>query len=155
MRHVLLAAFAWAAAGIVALPRECPGGRSLELGDWSRALSQLDSTVIEHKPVSQGNIFVYENVFPGHSIRYINVDNVAVRTCGAHASLKSGGVGASSVLVVLVAPPGHEIRAVIDVWGVRDTHLATHTTTHRDMKSTFLFKDVKPTRLTAPRIGRK
>ncbi|RVE44628.1 hypothetical protein evm_010714 [Chilo suppressalis] len=93
----------------------------LEVGEWRHNLQHLDAAAVENGPVSitQGQVYVYENYFPGYTIRYIHVDNLARRTCGASATLKSGGVGTSSVLVVLQAEAHDEIKSVVDVWGTR------------------------------------
>jgi hypothetical protein len=52
--------------------------------------------------------------------REIHVDNVARRTCGASAMIKSVGVGTPTVLIVLQAESNQEIRSAVDVWGVKN-----------------------------------
>lgn len=93
--------------------------RPLEVGKWKNSLKHLDSGVVENKPTSEGQVYVYENDFPGYTIKYIHVDNLAIRTCGARAEIKSGGVGQSTVLIVIHAKANNEIRAVVDIWGVK------------------------------------
>ena len=91
----------------------------LEMGEWKNHLKHLDSTAVENPAtsMSEGQLYVYENNFPNNTIKYIYVDNLAVKTCGASATVKSGGIGSSSVLIVLTARSNHEIRSVVDIWG--------------------------------------
>ncbi|XP_073960660.1 uncharacterized protein [Choristoneura fumiferana] len=122
-----------------------------ELGEWNGSLKHMDSATIENKPVfaTEGQVYVYENTFPGYTIRYVNVDNLAQRTCGASAVLKRGGVGTSTVLIVLHAATNQEIRSVIDVWGTRDAARKNIKTIlkddglMKDMKSRYLFKQMR------------
>ncbi|XP_053623692.1 uncharacterized protein LOC128682825 [Plodia interpunctella] len=95
---------------------------ALELGKWKNTMIHMDSAVVENSPVAiaEGQIYVYENYFPGYTIRYIHVDNLAQKTCGASAQIKDGGIGKNSVLVVLRAESNLEIRSVVDVWGTKD-----------------------------------
>ncbi|XP_028173664.1 uncharacterized protein LOC114362447 [Ostrinia furnacalis] len=94
----------------------------LEVGVWRHDLQHMDSAVVENKPVSitEGQVYVYDNYFPGYTIKYIHVDNVAIKSCGASATIKMGGIGTSTVLIVLHADTNQEIRSVIDVWGTKD-----------------------------------
>ncbi|XP_059055420.1 uncharacterized protein LOC131849366 [Achroia grisella] len=121
----------------------------LEEGVWSHDLQHMDAAVVENRPVSitEGQIYVYENYFPGYMIKYINVDNLAMRSCGASASIKKGGVGFSSVLIVLHAESNQEIRAVIDIWGTKNYEPKIHKVIIDDdiknMKSLHLFKGVR------------
>ncbi|CAG9781702.1 unnamed protein product [Diatraea saccharalis] len=121
----------------------------LEVGEWRYDLKHLDSAVVENQPVtiSQGQIYVYENYFPGHTIKYIHVDNMARRTCGASASIKSGGVGTPSVLIVLESQSNQEIRSVVEVWGTKDwvkpkPQLPPDMNT-KNIKSLYLFKKLR------------
>lgn len=93
----------------------------VERGVWRHDMHHMDTAVIENPPVtvSEGQLYVYENDFPNRTIQYLHVDNLAMKTCGARASLKSGGLGTSSVLIVLHADPYNEIRSVIDIWGTK------------------------------------
>ncbi|CAH0577788.1 unnamed protein product [Chrysodeixis includens] len=93
----------------------------LELGVWKYDLKHMDSAVVENMPVSisEGQVYVYENYFPDYIIKYIHVDNLAIRSCGASAAIRSGGVDTSSVLIVLHADINQEIRSVVDIWGER------------------------------------
>lgn len=93
----------------------------VEVGTWHSHLKHMDSAVVENRPVSinEGQVYVYENHFPGHSIEYIHVDNVAIKSCGASANIKKGGIGNSFVLIVLHAATNEEIRSVIDIWGTK------------------------------------
>lgn len=94
----------------------------LEMGEWKRDLYRMDTATIENQPVTmkEGQVYVYENYFPNRTIKYLHVDNLARKTCGASASIKSGGIGTSSVLIILHSDPYHEIRSVIDIWGTRE-----------------------------------
>lgn len=42
-----------------------------EMGEWNGSLKHMDSATIENKPVfaSEGQVYVYENTFPGYTIR--------------------------------------------------------------------------------------
>ncbi|KAI5640938.1 transcription activator MBF2 domain-containing protein [Phthorimaea operculella] len=93
----------------------------LEQGEWSREYAHLDVATIENPPVSvlEGQIYVYENFFPNSTIKYMHVDNLAIKTCGASAYIKAGGIDTSGVMVVLHSEPHQEIRTVIDIWGTR------------------------------------
>lgn len=93
----------------------------LELGKWKYDLKHMDSAVVENPPVSisEGQMYVYENYFPNYTIKYIHVDNLAIRSCGASAVMKTGGIGSSYVLIVLHAHINEEIRSVVDIWGER------------------------------------
>lgn len=77
------------------------------------------------------------------------MDNLAQKTCGASAVLKRGGVGSSTLLVVLHAAANQEIRSVIDVWGTRDAPrkdiktLLKDDGLMKDMKSRYLFKELR------------
>ncbi|CAG9558585.1 unnamed protein product [Danaus chrysippus] len=123
----------------------------LEVGEWSHQMKRMDSAVVENRPVSinEGQIYVYENNFPGYIIKYIHVDNVAIRSCGASADIKKGGVGSSSVLIVLHAATNEEIRSVIDIWGIKS--MDTPKTTKPmildenidNMKSLYLFQKLR------------
>ncbi|KAJ2954126.1 hypothetical protein O0L34_g2348 [Tuta absoluta] len=95
----------------------------LEEGEWSRDYAHLDTATIENPPVTvlEGQIYVYENFFPNRTIKYMHVDNLAIKSCGASAAIKAGGIGTSGVMVVLHAGPHQEIRSVIDIWGTRLT----------------------------------
>lgn len=113
----------------------------LEVGIWKPNLKHLDSAVVENKPVSmsEGQVYVYENHFPGYTIKYIHVDNLAVRTCGAHAAIKAGGVGTSTLLIVLHADANQEIRSVVDIWGVENAEKSTVRAVNiNKMKSMYL-----------------
>ncbi|KOB70913.1 Uncharacterized protein OBRU01_14151 [Operophtera brumata] len=113
----------------------------LEVGFWKHTLKNLDSAVVENKPVSmsEGQVYVYENSFPGYTVKYIHVDNLAVRTCGARASLKSGGIGTSTLLIILHADANQEIRSVVDIWGVEDGKRSTVLPVNfNNMKSMYL-----------------
>ncbi|XP_048005676.1 uncharacterized protein LOC125241309 [Leguminivora glycinivorella] len=91
-----------------------------ELGEWNGHLEHLDAATIENNPVTaaEGQFYVYENTFPRHTIKYLQVDNLAQKTCGAVATLKRGGLNTSSLLLILHAESSQEIRSVVDVWGV-------------------------------------
>ncbi|PZC76592.1 hypothetical protein B5X24_HaOG204432 [Helicoverpa armigera] len=127
----------------------------LELGQWQYSLKHMDSAVVENPAVSinEGQVYVYENYFPGYTIRYIHVDNLAIRTCGASASIKAGGVGASSVLIVLRAYINQEIRSVIDIWGekkvsnntnaLNNTQLSLNPEEVKNINYNYLFKDTR------------
>lgn len=123
----------------------------LEIGVFKHGYAHMDSTVVENKPVtiSEGQFYVYENDFPNHIIKYIHVDNLAMKTCGAKAMLKSGGVGTSTVLIILHAATNQEIRTVVDIWGVKisDPVRITKPPLPKDklknMKSLYLFKDFR------------
>ncbi|KAI8431202.1 hypothetical protein MSG28_001240, partial [Choristoneura fumiferana] len=101
-----------------------------ELGEWNGSLKHMDSATIENKPVfaTEGQVY---------------------RTCGASAVLKRGGVGTSTVLIVLHAATNQEIRSVIDVWGTRDAARKNIKTIlkddglMKDMKSRYLFKQMR------------
>lgn len=94
---------------------------ALERGVWRHDMYHIDTTVIQNPPVtvSEGQMHVYENDFPNRTIKYLHVDNLALKTCGARAILKSGGLGTSTVLIILHAGPYNEIRSVIDIWGTK------------------------------------
>ena len=94
----------------------------LELGEWRREYARMDTATIENPPVSvkEGQIYIYENYFPNRTIKYIHVDNLAIRSCGASATIKAGGLNTPGVLIVLHSGPFQEIRTVIDIWGSRD-----------------------------------
>ncbi|KAL0851730.1 hypothetical protein ABMA28_000049 [Loxostege sticticalis] len=123
----------------------------LEVGEWKHDLKHLDSAVVENKPVSitEGQVYVYDNYFPGFTIRYIHVDNVAIRSCGASAVIKAGGVGTSSVLIVLHAEANQEIRSVVDVWGTRNEappqkkKVLVDTKEMKNVKSLYLFDKMR------------
>ncbi|XP_060809494.1 uncharacterized protein LOC132903937 [Amyelois transitella] len=123
----------------------------LELGKWHNTLIQMDSAVVENNPVNimEGQVYVYENYFPGHIIKYIHVDNLAQKTCGASAQIKDGGIGKNSVMVVLHAGANQEIRSVVDVWGVKDASLPRVTLRRymdensKYMKSLYLFQGLR------------
>ncbi|XP_028033318.1 uncharacterized protein LOC114245366 [Bombyx mandarina] len=121
----------------------------LEVGEWHKDYKQMDSAIVENSPVTinEGQLYVYENYFPGHTIKYIHVDNLAIRSCGASASIKNGGVGTSSVLIVLHADSNQEIRSVIDIWGVKNyektTRRALNPESLKNMKSLYLFKELR------------
>lgn len=121
----------------------------LEMGVWKHFFKHMDSAVVENKPVSmtEGQVYVYENYFPGHTIKYIHVDNLAVKTCGASATIKSGGVGTSTLLIILHADTNQEIRSVIDIWGVENPGQTTvrpvKAADLKNMKSMYLFKDFR------------
>ncbi|KAG7294719.1 hypothetical protein JYU34_000141 [Plutella xylostella] len=89
---------------------------TLELGQWRPGLRHLDAVIVE-RPSDHEAAFTYENTFKGFRIRYVSVHNVAVKTCGALAVVAGGGVGSQGLVIRLQAPPYHEIRSVIDVWG--------------------------------------
>ncbi|CAH0703157.1 unnamed protein product [Spodoptera exigua] len=95
----------------------------LELGEWEYHLKHMDSAVVENPPLSinEGQMYVYENYFPNYTIKYIYVDNLAMRSCGASAAIKTGGIDSSYVVLVLHAHINQEIRSVIDIWGERTT----------------------------------
>ncbi|XP_045542196.1 uncharacterized protein LOC123723483 [Papilio machaon] len=121
---------------------------ALEIGKWAHNLKHLDSAVIENGPVSmhEGQMYVYENYFPNYIIKYVHVDNVAIKSCGANAQVKKGGVDASSVLIVLHADINEEIRSVIDIWGTANGVPAKGVASHPEhykggMKSIYLFSD--------------
>lgn len=129
----------------------------LELGEWKYDLKHMDSAVVENMPVSisEGQVYVYENYFPDYVIKYIHVDNLAIRSCGASAAIRSGGVDTSSVLIVLHADINQEIRSVVDIWGERksaDAVTATDKTAKmrnirpadaKNIKSLYLFKELR------------
>lgn len=124
----------------------------LEVGSWSNNLVHMDSAIVENAPVSlnEGQVYVYENYFPNKTIRYIHVDNLARRTCGANASIKSGGIGQPTVLVVLHSDPFQEIRSVIEIWGTNEVkkqlgHFPVKVDSEemKKMKSLYLFKDMR------------
>lgn len=130
----------------------------LELGEWKYDLKQLDSAVVENPPMSinGGQTYVYENYFPKYTIKYIHVDNLAIRSCGASASIKSGGVDSSYVLIVLTARINQEIRSVIDIWGKAETNHTTEQSANnftairrsdpddwKNIKSLYLFKNMR------------
>lgn len=117
------------------------------MGTWKYSLKHLDSGVVENKPVSlsEGQIYVYENEFPGYTIKYIHVDNLAMRTCGASAEIKSGGVDKSTVLIVMHAKANNEIRAVVDIWGLKNSQRSSHKSLltskgKKDLKSLYVLK---------------
>lgn len=123
----------------------------LELGQWRYDLKHMDSAVVENPPVSisEGQVYVYENFFTNYTIKYIHVDNLAIRTCGASASIRSGGIGTSSVLIVLHAHINQEIRSVVDIWGekkcanVKATEPPLNPDEMKNIKSLYLFKDMR------------
>lgn len=124
----------------------------LESGVWRHDMHHMDTAVIENPPVtvSEGQLYVYENDFPNRTIQYLHVDNVAMKTCGARASLKSGGVGTSSVLIVLHAGPYNEIRSVIDIWGTKSPPLPSKSSrpkeipeSMKNLKSLYLFSNMR------------
>ncbi|CAH0716303.1 unnamed protein product, partial [Brenthis ino] len=121
----------------------------LEVGIWHHHLKHIDSAVVENRPVSinEGQVYVYENHFPGYTIDYIHVDNVAIKSCGASAAIKKGGIGTSSVLIVLHAATNEEIRSVIDIWGTKQFERNTQSIPVEDkfgnMKSLYLFKELR------------
>ncbi|KAJ0183984.1 hypothetical protein K1T71_000407 [Dendrolimus kikuchii] len=123
----------------------------LEIGTWRYDLKQMDSIVIENNPIAatEGQTYVYENYFPDYTIAYVNVYNLAIKTCGANASLKSGGIGSSSVLIVLHADSNEEIRAVIDIWGTKKLNKRSkkkptkNSKDLKNMKSLYLFKEFR------------
>ncbi|XP_045784150.1 uncharacterized protein LOC123880203 [Maniola jurtina] len=121
----------------------------LEMGKWHHRLQHMDSAVVENRPVSihEGQIYVYENTFPGFIINYIHVDNVAIRSCGASATIKKGGVGTSSVLIVLHAATNEEIRSVVDIWGTKTFERTTRKIfvdeNIGNLKSLYLFKELR------------
>ncbi|XP_039763289.1 uncharacterized protein LOC120636071 [Pararge aegeria] len=121
----------------------------LEMGKWHNHLQHMDSAVVENSPVSinEGQVYVYENNFPGFIINYIHVDNVAIRSCGASATITKGGVGTSSVLIVLHADTNEEIRSVVDIWGTK-TYEKTTKRIFLDenvgnLRSLYLFKELR------------
>lgn len=125
----------------------------LEEGVWRHDMHHMDTAVIQNPPVavSEGQLYVYENYFPNRTIKYLYVDNLAMKTCGARASLKSGGLGTSSVLIVLHAGPYNEIRSVIDIWGTKSPQLKVSRprSTPKAMKilkSIYLYKNMKAVR---------
>ncbi|CAG4942739.1 unnamed protein product [Colias eurytheme] len=109
----------------------------------------MDSAVVENRPVTinEGQVYVYENYFPGYIINYIHVDNVAMKSCGASASIKKGGIGTSSVLIILHAETNEEIRSVIDIWGTKHFEQTTRTLPKdentKNLKSLYLFKELR------------
>ncbi|KAJ8736808.1 hypothetical protein PYW07_000079 [Mythimna separata] len=119
----------------------------LEMGEWRYDLKQLDSAVVENPPnsINEGQTYVYENYFPNYTIKYIHVDNLAIKTCGASASIKSGGLGSSSVLIVLTARINQEIRSVVDIWGKKNTvSNATDTPPrYKKIKSLYMFRNMR------------
>ncbi|VVC86354.1 uncharacterized protein LOC126978375 [Leptidea sinapis] len=122
----------------------------LEVGKWSHNLKHMDSAVVENRPVAinEGQVYVYENHFPGHLIDYINVDNVAIKSCGASAMIKKGGIGTSMVLIILHADTNEEIRSVIDIWGTKHFDVTTSSTPKdnnimNNLKSLYLFKKLR------------
>ncbi|XP_047544224.1 uncharacterized protein LOC125076211 [Vanessa atalanta] len=121
----------------------------LEMGQWQNHLKHMDSAVVENRPVtiSEGQVYVYENHFPGYIIKYIHVDNVAIKSCGASATIKKGGIGTSSVLIVLHAATNEEIRSVIDIWGTKyfeqNTKSIPIDKNMGNLKSLYLFKDLR------------
>lgn len=118
----------------------------LEVGTWGRDLKHLDSAVVENGAVSvrEGQVYVYENYFPGHVIKYIHVDNVAIRSCGASAVVKKGGIDSPSILIVLHAESNEEIRSVVDIWGkkIRDK-VTTPPESYNEKKTSHLFRDFR------------
>ncbi|XP_022833183.1 uncharacterized protein LOC111361083 [Spodoptera litura] len=124
----------------------------LELGEWRYDLKHMDSAVVENPPVSinEGQMYVYENYFPNYTIKYIHVDNLAIRSCGASAAMRTGGIGSSYVLIVLHAHINEEIRSVVDIWGERKkviTEELPRTPLKPDemtsLKSLYLFKHLR------------
>lgn len=119
----------------------------LELGEWKYDLKHMDSAVVENLPVSisEGQVYVYDNFFPDYIIKYIHVDNLAMRSCGASASIKNGGIGTSSVLIVLHAGINQEIRSVVDIWGEKIPEKTTRLPfmTDDEKAAKFLFKKVR------------
>lgn len=123
----------------------------LEIGEWQYNLYHMDTATIENRPVSvtEGQVYVYENTFPNRTIKYIHVDNLAIRTCGANAVIKNGGINESSVLIVLHADTNQEIRSVIDIWGTkavkngRPKKLITSKEDLKALKSWYLFKELR------------
>ncbi|XP_049885389.1 uncharacterized protein LOC126380163 [Pectinophora gossypiella] len=119
----------------------------VELGEWKREYARMDTATIENPPVSvkEGQIYIYENYFPNRTIKYIHVDNLAIRSCGASATIKAGGVNTPGVLIVLHSGPYQEIRTVIDIWGTRaldPTRARPNFTPNelKNLKSTYLYK---------------
>ncbi|KAM3968491.1 uncharacterized protein ACR2FA_009274 [Aphomia sociella] len=147
MRHIILILLATSCceARIFCEKTKIP----LEEGKWRSDLQHMDAAVVENRPVSisEGQVYVYENYFPGYTIRYINVDNLAMKTCGASASIKQGGVGSSSVLIVLHADSNQEIRSVVDIWGTKNYEPRRPKLEMDDniknMKSLYLFKELR------------
>ncbi|XP_068620026.1 uncharacterized protein [Battus philenor] len=129
--------------------RFCKNKIPLEIGKWSHNLKHLDSVVIENGPVSmrEGQVYVYENFFPNYIIKYVHVDNVAIKSCGANAEIKKGGVDSSSVLIVLHADTNEEIRSVIDIWGTKSRivieTVAAPQDSNKSMKSLYLLKELR------------
>ncbi|CAH4038636.1 unnamed protein product [Pieris brassicae] len=119
----------------------------LEIGEWHQSLNHMDSAVVENRPVTinEGQLYVYENYFPGYTINYIHVDNVAIKSCGASATIKKGGVGSSTVLIILHAGTNEEIRSVIDIWGTKHREVTTKSLLQgmNNLKSLYLFKDFR------------
>ncbi|CAG5003185.1 unnamed protein product [Parnassius apollo] len=121
----------------------------LEIGKWGHYLMHLDSAVVENSPVStrEGQVYVYENYFPGYVIKYVHVDNVAIKSCGASASIKQGGIGSSSILIVLHAATNEDIRTVIDIWGTKRQEKTKgplqNPSSSKNFKSLYLFKDLR------------
>lgn len=121
----------------------------LELGQWQYHLKHIDSAVVENLPVSisAGQLYVYDNYFPGYIIKYIHVDNLAMRSCGASAVLKNGGVGSSNVLIVLHAGINQEIRSVVDIWGEKIPTKSTDSLKTEEIaknpKSLSMFKEIR------------
>ncbi|XP_052751348.1 uncharacterized protein LOC113518619 [Galleria mellonella] len=120
----------------------------LEQGVWRYDLQHMDAAIVDNRPVSinEGQIYVYENYFPGYTIRYVNVDNLAMKSCGASATIKNGGVGSSSVFIVLHAESNQEIRSVIDIWGIKNyepKHKVDVDPNIKNMKSLYLFKGLR------------
>ncbi|XP_063547085.1 uncharacterized protein LOC134754678 [Cydia strobilella] len=134
---------------VTVIAKNCGKAKApFELGEWNGHLQHLDAATIENNPVSaaEGQFYVYENTFPRHTIKYIHVDNVAQKTCGAVATLKRGGIDGSSVLIILHAESSQEIRSVVDVWGVpksvprkREMKPLEREGELRDMQSKYLF----------------
>ncbi|XP_037299726.1 uncharacterized protein LOC115440527 [Manduca sexta] len=124
----------------------------LEVGMWKSNLRHMDSAVVENTPVSisEGQVYVYENYFPGYIIRYIHVDNLATRSCGASATIRDGGIGSQTVLIVLHADTNQEIRSIIDIWGekrpgmkMKVTRQPLDTEETKNLTSLYLFKDLR------------
>lgn len=125
---------------------------TLESGVWRNDMHHIDTAVIENPPVTvpEGQLYVYENDFPNRTIQYLHVDNLAMKTCGARASIKSGGLGTSTVLIILHANPFNEIRSVIDIWGTKSLPPRLKSLRFREipkpmknMKSLYLFSNLR------------
>lgn len=123
----------------------------LESGEWRFDMHHIDTAVIENPPVNvlEGQLYVYENDFPNRTIQYLHVDNLAMKTCGARATLKSGGLGTSTVLIILHADQFNEIRSVIDIWGTKTLPPPPKSVRPRvipkpkNMKSLYLYSNMR------------